>query len=193
MEVFEGDEPIDRYHNALRYVDSAINTIIEALREDDLIDDTLLIVVDQGTDQKNRIFIQDLRNPSATPVSLIDEFDGAYHYIGNEGEKFWFHTNNNASRGKIIEIDINNFSQSNWIELIPEMPQTILAATRAGDRILVSYLDDAKSMVRNFDLDGNRRGEVELPGVGSTGGFAKPQKKWALLPLHCRFICQAIS
>jgi len=45
LEVFPGDERIDDYHNSLRYVDGAIGTIIDALREDDLLDDTLLIVL----------------------------------------------------------------------------------------------------------------------------------------------------
>lgn len=43
--VFRGDRPLDRYHNSLHYVDSALEIIVSALRETELLDDTLLIVV----------------------------------------------------------------------------------------------------------------------------------------------------
>lgn len=45
MEFFQGGERIDDYHNSLRYVDGAIGTIIDTLREENLLDDTLLMVV----------------------------------------------------------------------------------------------------------------------------------------------------
>lgn len=45
LRTFEGEERIDGYHNALHYVDGALQTIVDALHEDELIDDTLLIVI----------------------------------------------------------------------------------------------------------------------------------------------------
>src|SRR5581483_12439600 len=40
-----------------------------------------------------------------------------------------------------------------------------------GDRFFTTYLKDAKSEVRMFDLSGKRLGDVKLPGIGSASGF----------------------
>ena len=40
-----------------------------------------------------------------------------------------------------------------------------------GGRFAASYLADAQSRVKIFGLDGEAIGSVELPGIGSAGGF----------------------
>ncbi len=45
FEVWRGGERIDDYHNALHFLDHSIEVILDALRDEDLMDDTLLVVV----------------------------------------------------------------------------------------------------------------------------------------------------
>jgi prolyl oligopeptidase len=40
-----------------------------------------------------------------------------------------------------------------------------------GGRLIASYLVDAKTEVRTYDLAGKQLGKVELPGIGTAGGF----------------------
>ncbi|WP_247881325.1 hypothetical protein [Skermanella sp. TT6] len=40
-----------------------------------------------------------------------------------------------------------------------------------GDRLILSYMVDAKTGVERFKLDGTPDGAVELPGIGSAGAF----------------------
>src|SRR5690606_23447202 len=44
-------------------------------------------------------------------------------------------------------------------------------ASLVGGQLFAQYLEDVKSRVVRHDLDGKLLGEVELPGVGSAGGF----------------------
>src|SRR5690606_32818118 len=44
-------------------------------------------------------------------------------------------------------------------------------AALLGGGIVVSYLVDATTRVKRYRLDGKPVGELELPGIGSAGGF----------------------
>jgi prolyl oligopeptidase len=41
-------------------------------------------------------------------VELISEFEANYSFIDNDGFVFWFRTDLDAPRGRVIAIDINN-------------------------------------------------------------------------------------
>jgi hypothetical protein len=41
-------------------------------------------------------------------VKLVDNWEAQYEYITNEGTLFWFKTNLNAPKNKLITIDLAN-------------------------------------------------------------------------------------
>jgi prolyl oligopeptidase len=51
------------------------------------------------------------------------------------------------------------------------MEQPIELASIVGERLIVSYLKDASSLARTFDLAGNELAPVELAGIGSVTGL----------------------
>ena len=129
----------------------------------------LVVSVWRDTTRTNRFYYQDLSDPSATIVELIDNFDAAYDFIDNDGTRFWFETNHNAPKSKVIEIDIATGDRR---ELIPETDNPIESVSTLNDRFYVTYLQDAKNQVEHFALDGSDRQIVKLPGIGSIGGFS---------------------
>ena len=137
---------------------------------------TLVIHINEGTERKNRIYIKDLSNPNSRVVPLLDDFDAAYDYLGNEGSKFWFRTTNNASNSRVIEIDIQNPAPENWNEIIPESSDPIQSISIIGDRFIVNYLQDAHSVVQTFDLNGRPTGGMRLEGMGTAWGFTGSRK-----------------
>jgi prolyl oligopeptidase len=140
----------------------------------------LVITVWQGTETKNRVFYLDLGDPAhlaAGPdhwgpmVELLNDFDAAYHFIDNDGPLFWFHTDLDAPRGRVIAIDIRNPERTHWREVIPQAAETLEAVSVVGGRFIAQYLKDAHSLVRVFDLEGRFLHEVALPGIGTVSGF----------------------
>ncbi len=95
--------------------------------------------------------------------------------MGNEGERFWFKTNLNAPRGRVIEVHLSNPARDQWREIIPEMTDTLENARILNRQILGSYLKDAHSDIRIFDLNGSFIRDLELPGTGTAGGFSGKQ------------------
>ena len=130
----------------------------------------LIIHIWQSTERKNRIYYQDL-SAGGEVTPLLDDFDAAYDFLGNEGGVFFFLTNEGAPRQRIIAIDTSAPDRGSWREIVPEGGAPIDAASLVGRRLVLSYLRDARSEVKLFQLDGAPAGAIELPGIGSAGGF----------------------
>src|SRR5206468_5843994 len=45
----------------------------------------LLISISQGTERKNRLYWQDLTQPDAKIVEMLNDFDAQYRFVGNDG------------------------------------------------------------------------------------------------------------
>jgi prolyl oligopeptidase len=131
----------------------------------------LIISVWSGTDSKNLLFYKDLTNPNAEVVELINEFEADYSFIDNDGSVFYFRTNLNAPRGRLIAIDTKKPARENWQEIIPQSAETLESVSILNNQLVADYLKDAHSQIKIFDLQGKIIREVELPGLGSVGGF----------------------
>jgi prolyl oligopeptidase len=131
----------------------------------------LIISVWRGTDPKNLVFYKDLENPDGEVIELIKEFEASYSFIDCDDSTFWFRTDLDAPKGKVIAIDINNPSKNNWQEIIPETEETLEGVAVLNNQFVVDYLKDARSRIKIFALDGTFIREVDLPGIGSAGGF----------------------
>ncbi len=132
----------------------------------------LIIHVWVGTDAKNRIYYKDLRSANSPVVKLLDDFDAAYNFIDNDGPVFWFTTDRDAPRYKVIAVDTRKPERANWKIVVPEAAETLEGANVVGDMFVLSYLKDARSQVKIHRTDGAFVREVALPGIGSASGFS---------------------
>jgi len=131
----------------------------------------LIVPIYQGTDVKNRVYYKDLRSKDATVVKLLDDFDAAYNFIGNEGPRFFFQTDQEAPRGKVIEVDVNKPARSNWKVIVPEGKEALQTTSLVNNKFILNYLKDAYTQVKVYDVTGKLVNEVALPGIGSAEGF----------------------
>jgi prolyl oligopeptidase len=137
--------------------------------------DYLVISASQGTARQNRVFYQNLKaqdpEKGGKVSGLLEGFDAAYEFIDNDGPIFLFRTDNNASRGRIVAIDLRQPEINHWREIVPESSHTLVSANVINGQLLVNYLADAASQVKLFDLNGKLLREIALPGIGSVAGF----------------------
>lgn len=131
--------------------------------------DYLLIDIFQGTSPKNRFFYR--KTGTEKVVELLPDGDASYRFFGNEGPLFYFRTNLDAARYRIIMVDIRKPERSNWKEILPENEAMLAEASMVGDQIICSYLTHASSDIRCFDQAGKPIRKVKLPGIGTAGGF----------------------
>lgn len=131
----------------------------------------LVITVWQGTDNRYQIMHQDLTDPDASLRFLIEGFDHDYTLVGNVGDELFFRTNKDAPRNRLIAIDVNNPQPENWREIIPQAEDVLDGVSLVGGKIIADYMQDAQTVVKVFDPDGNQAGTVNLPGIGTAYGF----------------------
>ncbi|MEL7036870.1 MAG: prolyl oligopeptidase family serine peptidase [Cyanobacteria bacterium J06592_8] len=129
----------------------------------------LIISVWRGTDPKNLVFYKDLTQADAPVIELISEFEAEYSFIDYEGTQFWLQTDLNAPKGKVIGLDIHS---KNRTEIIPETEDTLQGVGLLNNQFIAFYLKDAHTQIKILNLDGSFIREVELPGIGSAGGFS---------------------
>jgi prolyl oligopeptidase len=131
----------------------------------------LVIHVSEGTDPKNRFFYQELTGKDTPVVELLSAADAKYDFLGNEGDVFYFRTDLDAPRLRVIAMDIRKPGREAWSVIVPESNDLLSGASMVGGRLICEYLRDAKSAVTVFSMTGGKIREVDLPGIGSAGGF----------------------
>ena len=131
----------------------------------------LIIGVWLGTDSKNLVFYKNLEEPNSEVVELISQFEASYSVIDHDQDVFWVQTDFHAPKGKVIAINLDNPEKHNWQEIIPEATETLESVGLLNNQFVTDYLQDARSQIKIYDLDGTFVRKVKLPGIGSAGGF----------------------
>ncbi|MFN3361270.1 MAG: prolyl oligopeptidase family serine peptidase [Pseudanabaenaceae cyanobacterium] len=128
----------------------------------------LIITVWKGTSPQNLVFYLPLDREGALVQPLIEEFTAAYSFLGNAGNYFWFRTDRNAPRGKVVKINIET---KETLDVIPEQAETLEGVNLINNQWVALYLKDACTVVRRYSLEGEPLGEIPLPGLGTAVGF----------------------
>ncbi|HEY4415453.1 MAG TPA: prolyl oligopeptidase family serine peptidase [Verrucomicrobiae bacterium] len=131
----------------------------------------LIISVTVGTDPKNGILYKDLSLSNSPVIALAMDFDASYDFVDNDGPVFWFKTNLQAPRSRLIAVQLDHPQSANWQELIPQSEDALQGVNVLNNQFVASYLKDAHTFVKVFDLDGHFAHAVALPGLGTAGGF----------------------
>ena len=130
--------------------------------------DIRFLSISNGTDERNRLYVQLEKNGSFIP--LIDELIGAYQYLDSKDDIFWFYSTENAKNGKVVSLEIKNNSFV-WNDVIPEDSNSIRSVNFINNSIAVTYLVDTFSEVKFFNLKGSYINKLTLPVKGSILGF----------------------
>ncbi|MGB0176212.1 MAG: prolyl oligopeptidase family serine peptidase, partial [Owenweeksia sp.] len=133
-------------------------------------DENFLVISAATSTTGNELYIQDLRQPGSPIITLVDNFENDHSIIHTEGNKLYIETNMDAPNGKIVTASLPKATPENWEVFIPET-ENVLNTGTAGGKFFTNYIKDATSKVYQYDKDGNMEREIELPGVGSAGGF----------------------
>lgn len=130
----------------------------------------LVIYTSEGTDNRNEVSIVDLQSADWRPRKLIEGLNNEWSSFGNVGTKFYFKTNKDAPRNRVVTVDIAS-ADPQPVQVIAEDKAVLDGVSIIGGMMLADYMADVKSDVRRYAMDGTPAGKVALPGIGSAGGF----------------------
>ena len=126
----------------------------------------LVMNVSQGTDTRNRFFYKDLQADGKV-IELLSDLEAAYYFIGNDGPLFYFQTDLEAPKGRLIAIDVTHPEKPNWKTIIPEGSDTLESVSIINNQFVTIYLHDAHEILKRYDMLGSQLGEIKLPALGS--------------------------
>ena len=101
---------------------------------------------------------------------LLPGFDCDYDIVECLGDKLYFRTNRDASNYQLLALDLKG---GETVAVIPEDEKNLLeSVSMAGGYLFATYLEDAQHQVYQYRLDGTLVRKVELPAIGTVGGFS---------------------
>ena len=141
----------------------------------------LILTLWLGTDRRNRVYFMDLGsgpqpNLRASAVPLLDAFDAGYGFVGNDGPQFYFWTDREAPRGRLVAVDTRQADPARWRTIIAQEQDVLQSVQLVHNTFIASYLHDAHSRVRLVALDGKVLGDVPFPTIGSVGQITGERK-----------------
>src|SRR5690606_28854703 len=135
-------------------------------------DERFLIISTSERTTGGEVWYSDLKDPAHKQFRLlIPGFNTAASAIDNKGGLLLDQTNDGAPTFRVSAVCPNDAAKANWKTIIPEKKEALQSGNTAGGYLFASYLKDASTQVYQYDYDGNLISEVELPGIGSAGGF----------------------
>jgi len=134
-------------------------------------DNRYLLISGAVSTSGNDLYLKDLTKPNSELVTILDHTKSDTYVIDNKGSQLLLVTNLDADNKKIVRVDVANPTAEHWVDLIPETDNVLSASTGAG-YLFTSYMVDAIAKVYQYDYQGNKIREIELPGAGSASSLS---------------------
>lgn len=139
-------------------------------------DNRYLLISAAVSTSGNKLYIKDLTIEDSPFVTILDHTNSDSYIIENSGSKLYIVTNLDAPNKKIVVVDALKPTAENWVDFIPET-EHVLSISTAGGYFFTKYMVDAVSKVMQYDYDGNKVRDVQLPGIGSASGFGAKKEE----------------
>lgn len=134
----------------------------------------LVISTSKGTQRMNEVHFKDLSRPDSPIIPLVSNRDSSWAFVGNDGPIFYFRTDKDAERGKLVSVNVLARAHI-WRDVIPHSKDTLNGVQMINNQFVANYLKDAYTNIKIYDKNGKHVRDVELPGIGSAGGFGGKQ------------------
>lgn len=142
-------------------------------------DEKYLFITAANSTSGNELYYLDLSKSNSKIVTLIDNYENDNYVLDNKGSKIYLVTNFQAPNKRVVTFDLSNPTKGNWKDCIAET-ENVLSPNTGSGYIFASYMKDAVSFIKQYDYDGKLVRDIELPGVGTAGGFGGKEKETTL-------------
>jgi prolyl oligopeptidase len=139
----------------------------------------LIVQIFHGTSPKNGVLIQDLQDRKSSLNEVVPVGRAMFNFVGQKNEQFWFLTDEDAPRGRIVEARWStvaacangSIAKDKLKEIVKESTDTLESVSTVNNSFVCSYMQDAHSSVKIHGLDGQLLTNLALPGFGTVSGF----------------------
>lgn len=134
-------------------------------------DERFLIISETESTHGNSLYIRNLAT-NHDFIQLTTSFEYNYHVLDHVDNYLYVLTNYKSPKYKLLKININTLDIGNWRDVIPEKKDVLESCVLAGGKIIATYIEDVKSRVEVYNLDGEMLHQVKLPTLGTVSGIS---------------------
>ena len=137
----------------------------------------LFISGSEGT-SGNELMVKDLSLSNSKFITICKGFKFNYDAVEIDGDKAFILTDENAPNYKLVVMDLKNTIHGKLQTVIPERGDLLQAVRPCGGKLFAQYLKNVSTQIEQYSQAGKMERKVELPGLGSAGGFGgEPEDK----------------
>jgi len=131
----------------------------------------LIVNVSEGT-SGSEILVRDLTQPNTKFITVFKGFENNYSVIDNVGDRILALTDFGAPRYRLVSVDPLNPESKNWKDIIPQGTDLLEGVSTCGGKLFATYLKDASTRLYGYDMNGQNKKEITLPGIGTASGIS---------------------
>ncbi len=129
-------------------------------------DENFMFIYEDGNNTGNRMLVHDLRTAQA-PIEIAAQDQYIYNFLESFGNELYFITNNGAPKYRLMKTTIDKPEFENWVDVIAESENVMQDVTFIGEKMVVTYMEDAASHAYVYNKEGEQIHKVALPSLGS--------------------------
>ena len=129
-----------------------------------------LFISASKTTSGNVAFLKDLSQENSPLLPVDESYSTDSYLLEALGDQLFIVTNSNAPNQKVVTVNAKRPEEKNWKDFIPET-EHVLSPSSGGGYFFARYIVDVITQVVQYDAKGKNMGAIELPGIGTAGGF----------------------
>jgi len=133
-------------------------------------DENYLVIYGSETTSGQSLMIKDLSQSQNKFIPIVSNFDNEYGVMENIGNQFYVYTNYKAPRYKLVKVSLNNPSQDNWEDILPQKDNLLEGVSFCGNKLISNYLVNVSSKLYLHNMSGKVEKEIALPGICKVNG-----------------------
>ncbi len=126
----------------------------------------LCLLTKRGTDRRNGIYLRPMESDGDF-LHLVEDGEAKYDDVGNTGSTFYFLTDLDAPRGRVVAIDVENPRREHWEEIIPQGTDALDEIRLINQHFVLFKKHHAHSKISIHTIDGTHLRDIPLPGMGT--------------------------
>jgi len=134
-------------------------------------DERFLVISASVSTTGNELYMKSLATDGGEIIPIINDFENNHSVIDTDGNDLLIYTNLDAENYRLVRAPISNPGPENWTDVIPET-ENVLSVSTAGGYLFANYMVDVQTEVKQYSYSGEFIRDVELPAIGTAGGFS---------------------
>jgi len=119
----------------------------------------------------NALYFKDLEKKESEFIPIREQITADINVVGNIDNNLLVLTNHKAPNNRLVIVNSEVANEDYWEDIIPETDDVLQSVDILGGKIVATYIHNASSLVKVFDMKGKEVATLELPGIGTVGGF----------------------